>query len=93
MSAPLPGQREVSEADVIRARASIGGTESSTETVSALNAAAQRVAEESERNKTIFQRLQPYLMPIGIFLALQMFMGGGGGRDKKPAAAAAARPA
>jgi hypothetical protein len=94
MSAPLPGQREVSEADVIRARASIGGTESSTETVSALNAAAQRVAEESERNKTLFQRLQPYFMPVGIFLALQMFMGGGGGKDKKvAAAAAAARPA
>ena len=78
MSAPLPGQREITEADVIRARASAGGTESSTETVSALNAAAQRAAEETEKNKSIFQRLQPYLMPVGIFLALQMFMGGGG---------------
>ena len=77
VSEPAPGQRVVSEADVIRARASVGGTESSSETVEALNAAALRASEEAERNKTIFQRLQPYMMPVGIFLAIQMFMGGG----------------
>jgi len=79
---PLPGQRPVSETDVIRARARLSGAESTEETASALAAAAAKAADEAERNKTLWQRVQPYAMPIGIFFLLQTFLGG-----DKPAAA------
>jgi hypothetical protein len=85
---PFPGQKEVSEVDVIVAQAggSAAAAHADEATKAALAAAAAKELAEKEANKSWFEKLQPYLLPIGIALAMQTFMGGA---KEQPAAAAA----
>ena len=92
---PFPGQKEISQVEVLTTQLGASGGVADEATKAALVAAAAKEAAELEKNKSWFERLQGYAMPVMIFLLLQRFLDSGKGEEKKAGAggAAAARPA
>jgi hypothetical protein len=81
---PLPGQKEITEVDALRAAAAAsGGGADSEETRALLRDAAARAAAEDAKSKTWFDTLRGWLPMIVIAFVINNFMssikGGGGG--------------
>ena len=87
---PYPGQKEISQVEVLTTQLSASGGVADEATKAALAAAAAKEAAEAEGKKSWWERLQGYAMPVAIFFMLQRLFDGGGKEKKEDKAAAAA---
>ena len=88
--APYAGQKEVSAAEALATKLSQSGGKADEATKAALAEAAAREAAEAEGRKSWLEKLQPYMMPVMLFLLVQRLFGGDEKEKKAGAAAAAA---
>jgi len=94
---PFPGQKEISQVEVLTTQLGASGGKADEETKKALAEAAAKEAAEMEGKKSWWEKLQGYTFPIMLFFVIQRLfgdLGGGGeegGKKKEGAAAAAAR--
>jgi hypothetical protein len=85
MGAPFPGQRPLSEVEALAAAARKAAAAGAADPAAqaALAAAEEREALAREAKKGWLERLQPYLLPFVVVMALQSFFGGRG--EERPA--------